>query len=174
MTSNHGMPTTSGAALVRAEAISKTIASKAGETVILDAISFTVPARSLFAINGPSGSGKSTLLNMLTGIDRPSAGRVLFAGQELRKMSENQLCQVARQARGHRLPVLPTAAHVDRAGEYPAGPGTGRDYTAPRVARQRSLECLRLVSMGALCQTSAQRTLRRTAAARGDCAGTGQ
>src|SRR5690348_10644652 len=79
--------------LVRAETISKNIASKAGETVILDSISFTVPSRSLFAINGPSGSGKSTLLNILTGIDRPTSGRILFAGQEIRALSENQLAK---------------------------------------------------------------------------------
>ena len=42
---------------------------------------------------GPSGSGKSTLLNMVTGIDRPNSGRILFAGEELRKMNENSLAR---------------------------------------------------------------------------------
>lgn len=78
---------------VRVEDISKTIVSKASKTVILDSISFTVPTGSLFAINGPSGSGKSTLLNILTGIDRPTSGRILFADKELRKMSENKLAK---------------------------------------------------------------------------------
>jgi ABC-type multidrug transport system ATPase subunit len=39
------------------------------EITILDDVIFSVPAQSLFAINGPSGSGKSTVLNMLTGLD---------------------------------------------------------------------------------------------------------
>ncbi len=79
--------------LVRADSISKVIGSNGTKTTILDGISFTVPSRSLFAINGPSGSGKSTLLNILTGIDRPSSGHVVFGGQEIRKMSENQLAR---------------------------------------------------------------------------------
>jgi ABC-type lipoprotein export system ATPase subunit len=83
----------SDGALVRAEAVSKTITSKAGETVILENISFTIASGSLFTISGPSGSGKSTLLNILTGIDQPSAGHIVFAGQEIRQMSENQLAK---------------------------------------------------------------------------------
>lgn len=79
--------------LVRADSISKVIGSNGTQTTVLDGISFSVPARSLFAINGPSGSGKSTLLNILTGIDRPSSGHIVFSGQEIRKMSENQLAR---------------------------------------------------------------------------------
>src|SRR6266705_517405 len=75
------------------ENISKVIANKSARTVILDSISFSISTGSLFAINGPSGSGKSTLLNILTGIDRPTTGRVLFAGQELGNMSENKLAK---------------------------------------------------------------------------------
>ncbi len=79
--------------LIRADSISKVIGSNGTQTTILSGISFSVPSRSLFAINGPSGSGKSTLLNILTGIDRPSSGRIVFSGQEIRKMSENQLAR---------------------------------------------------------------------------------
>ncbi|HVS07157.1 MAG TPA: ABC transporter ATP-binding protein [Candidatus Dormibacteraeota bacterium] len=79
--------------LLRADSISKVIGTNGTKTTILDGISFTVPSRSLFAINGPSGSGKSTLLNILTGIDRASSGHIIFSGQEIRKMSENQLAR---------------------------------------------------------------------------------
>lgn len=43
------------------------------------------------AIVGPSGSGKTTLLNMISGLDKPSAGSVKVNGRELTDMSENQL-----------------------------------------------------------------------------------
>jgi ABC-type lipoprotein export system ATPase subunit len=82
-----------GAPLVQVERLSRVIASRAQTITILDDITFTVPAQTLFAINGPSGSGKSTLLNMLTGIDRPTSGRITFSGQEMRKMSENKLAR---------------------------------------------------------------------------------
>ena len=43
------------------------------------------------AVVGPSGSGKSTILNMITGIDRPTAGTVTFDGERLDEMSEEEL-----------------------------------------------------------------------------------
>jgi putative ABC transport system ATP-binding protein len=139
-------PTTSGAALVRAEAISKTITNKAGETRILDAITFSVPANSLFAINGPSGSGKSTLLNILTGIDRPTTGHIFFAGQEIRKMSENQLAKWRGKHVGivfqffQLLPTLTAQENILLALEL-GGLVKRGDW------RQRSLECLQLVGL---------------------------
>lgn len=82
-----------GADLIQVEHLCRTISTHAQKTVLLDDITFTVPAGSLFAINGPSGSGKSTLLNMITGIDRPTSGRVIFAGEELRARNEDALAR---------------------------------------------------------------------------------
>src|SRR5215471_21227728 len=79
--------------LIQVEHLSRAITSRTQKTVILDDLTFTIPPGSLFAINGPSGSGKSTLLNMLTGIDRPTSGKVLFAGEELRARSEDALAR---------------------------------------------------------------------------------
>lgn len=88
--------------LIQVEHLSYTIATRTQNVPILDDISFIIPAQSLFAINGPSGSGKSTLLNMLTGIDRPTSGRILFAGEEIRAKSENQLARW----RGHHVGIV--------------------------------------------------------------------
>jgi len=79
--------------LVDARAVTKVIGSNGTSTTILDSVTFSVPYCSLFAINGPSGAGKSTLLNILTGIDQPTSGRVVFAGHEIGDMSENQLAR---------------------------------------------------------------------------------
>jgi putative ABC transport system ATP-binding protein len=77
--------------LIIIEHLSRKIESKVSKTVILDDITFAIPQYSLFSINGPSGSGKSTILNMIAAIDRPSSGRIIFAGQELGVCSEDQL-----------------------------------------------------------------------------------
>src|SRR5579859_3129537 len=82
-----------GAPLIQVEGVTRVIANRAQRTMILDDITFEIPERSLFAIAGPSGSGKSTMLNLLTGIDRPTSGKVIFAGEELRAKSENALAR---------------------------------------------------------------------------------
>src|SRR5258708_8858235 len=79
--------------IIQVEHLSHVITTRATKTTILDDLSFLVPERSLFAITGPSGRGKSTLLNMLTGIDHSTSGRIIFAGQELRTLSENALAR---------------------------------------------------------------------------------
>src|SRR5689334_22366896 len=143
-------PIARGAPLVRAERLSRVIQTRAQRTVILDDVTFTIPAQSMFAINGPSGSGKSTLLNLLTGIDRPSSGRVVFAGQELRAQSENALAHWRGRHVGiifqffQLVPTLTTLENVLLALELGGGGGL------PRSAfRQRARDSLEIVGMGA-------------------------
>jgi putative ABC transport system ATP-binding protein len=49
---------------------------------------------------GPSGCGKSTLLNVLTGVDRPTAGEIWLGDQRLDRLSEAQLAVLRRQRLG--------------------------------------------------------------------------
>jgi putative ABC transport system ATP-binding protein len=57
----------------------------------LDGVSIAVEAGSFTAITGKSGSGKTTLMNIVTGIDKPSGGEVLVAGQRLGDLDERAL-----------------------------------------------------------------------------------
>jgi len=61
------------------------------EVPVLKGISLDIVPGEFVAIVGPSGNGKSTLLNMITGIDRPTAGVVIVNGQQLKHLSEDQL-----------------------------------------------------------------------------------
>ena len=63
------------------------------EYVALRGVDLALHAGEFTAIVGPSGSGKSTILNMITGIDRPTRGEVIMAGQPLHRMSENELAR---------------------------------------------------------------------------------
>lgn len=63
------------------------------EITILHGIDLDIQPGEFVSIVGPSGNGKSTLLNMITGIDRPSAGQVLVAGEPVHKLGENDLAK---------------------------------------------------------------------------------
>ncbi len=70
------------------------------EVVALQGLDLTVERGELMAIIGNSGSGKSTLLNMLGGLDKPSAGKLLVDGKELLKFGEKELCEYKRSTVG--------------------------------------------------------------------------
>ena len=74
--------------LIRAERVSRRVASPAGELCILDAVTLSVAPGESLAITGVSGSGKSTLLAVLAGLERPSAGRLWWGGDELTELDE--------------------------------------------------------------------------------------
>ncbi|MBP3967089.1 MULTISPECIES: ABC transporter ATP-binding protein [Paenibacillus] len=70
------------------------------EVVALQGLDLHVEAGELMAIIGNSGSGKSTLLNMLGGLDRPSAGKLLVDGKDLLKFTERDLVKYKRETVG--------------------------------------------------------------------------
>jgi len=135
-------------AQIRVERLSRTINSRTKKTTILDDLTFTIPKQSLFAINGPSGSGKSTILNMLTGIDRPSSGRVVFEGRELRAMGENALARWRGRHIGivfqffQLIPTLTALENVLLALELGGGGSFKR-----REWRERAMACLQMASV---------------------------
>lgn len=137
--------------IVQAEHISRVIEVRSKRTVILDDVTFAVPKNSLFAINGPSGSGKSTILNILTGIDQATSGRVLFAGQELRALSENALALWRGKHIGivfqffQLIPTLTALENVLLALELGGGGGLKR-----RAYRERAMFCLEVAHIADL------------------------
>jgi putative ABC transport system ATP-binding protein len=62
----------------------------------LDRVSLSVAQGEAVAVMGPSGSGKSTLLNLIAGLDRPSSGTVIVAGQRVDRMSETRTARYRR------------------------------------------------------------------------------
>ena len=60
---------------------------------MLTDITLQVQSGEFVSIVGPSGSGKSTLLNMITGIDRPTSGKVLVGNEAVHALSQNRLAR---------------------------------------------------------------------------------
>jgi len=137
--------------LIEVERLSRVIGPHTRKTVILEDITFRVPSGSLFAITGPSGSGKSTILNMLTGIDHPTSGRILFAGQELGALGEDGLARWRGRHVGivfqffQLLPTLTALENVLLALELGGGGGLKRQRW-----RERAMTCLELARINDL------------------------
>jgi putative ABC transport system ATP-binding protein len=70
------------------DSVSRSFGAGVHRRRVLDQVSISIPAASETVIIGRSGSGKSTLLNLISGIDRPDAGRVIFDGQDLGALRE--------------------------------------------------------------------------------------
>jgi len=70
---------------IQAERISKTYATSSGDVVALEETSFTVNPGELVSLVGASGCGKSTLLRIIAGLTQPTTGRVMVAGQDVKR-----------------------------------------------------------------------------------------
>jgi len=126
--------------------VQKSYMSAAGEFRALRAINLQINAGEFVSIIGKSGSGKSTLLNMITGIDRPTAGEVLVNGTAVHELDENQLAGWRGESMGiifqffQLLPALSLMQNVilpmDLAGKY-----------KPRERRERAEYLLEIVDL---------------------------
>ncbi|WP_030443383.1 ABC transporter ATP-binding protein, partial [Actinoplanes subtropicus] len=77
--------------VIRFDGVTK--AYQTGAPPALTEVNMAVTGGEAVAVMGPSGSGKSTLLNLLTGLDRPSAGTVTVAGRRIDALSEGALAR---------------------------------------------------------------------------------
>lgn len=95
-------------AICRLDNIELTLASAAGPVNVLRGVSLTVERGRHLAVVGPSGSGKSSLLAVAAGLERPSAGRVAIAGQDLAALDEDRLARF----RGRHIGIVFQSFHL--------------------------------------------------------------
>ena len=133
------------AVVLSAEKLSKVVDGPDGRLTILEEVSLSVDRGASLAIVGASGSGKTTLLGLLAGLDRPSSGSVVLAGEALGKLDEEARARVRRRMVGfvfqsfHLLPALNAEENVmlpleleglddarERAGSVLAAVGLGK------------------------------------------------
>lgn len=86
--------------IIECENLVKIYKTRETEVLALQGLELTVQQGELMAIIGNSGSGKSTFLNMIGGLDRPSAGRLIVDGRDLFKLSDQELVQYKRSTVG--------------------------------------------------------------------------
>ena len=105
--------------LIACRGLTKTYRKGATEVTPLAALDLEVPAGTFLALMGPSGSGKTTLLNLVAGIDRPTAGDLVVAGEDLVRLSRGALARWRAKSVGyifqlyHLVPVLTAAENIE-------------------------------------------------------------
>jgi putative ABC transport system ATP-binding protein len=135
-----------GGPMVQAIDLSRDYSSGGGVVHALRSVHLAVGRGEMLAVRGRSGSGKTTLLNLLGGLDRPSAGRVIVDGEEVSAMSEQQLVGFRRHAAAFifqafgLVPILSAAENV----EIPLRLAR----THPKERDERVMHLLELVGLG--------------------------
>ena len=104
--------------LVRARGLFKSYRTAAGEVPVLRGLDLDVPEGEMLAVVGASGVGKSTLLHVLGTLDRPDAGSLCFAGEDVLALAEPRRCEFRNRTLGfvfqlhHLLPEFSALENV--------------------------------------------------------------
>ncbi|HEU5079290.1 MAG TPA: ABC transporter ATP-binding protein [Opitutaceae bacterium] len=102
--------------MLKVQRLTKTYASVHGQLTVLRDIDFSLEAGETLAIVGPSGSGKTTLLSLCAGLDRPTSGQVILAGEAIEQLDEDRRAQVRNEHVGfvfQNFQLIPTLTALE-------------------------------------------------------------
>jgi len=129
-----------------------------GGLVAVDDVDFTIPLGSIVSLIGPNGAGKTTFFNMLTGVYKPTAGRVVFDGEDIGGKPPHAATQrgIGRTFQNIRLFEQMTATENVLVGMHcrlkariiPSILGLPRVRREERDARKRARELLAYCNLG--------------------------
>lgn len=141
------------------------IAVSFGGVRALAGVGFTIAEGLIFSIIGPNGAGKTTLFNVLTGLNRPSHGRVRFRGSEVTGSPPHRLAAIGISRTFQNLQIFPRMTAIDnvRVGRHlqertgalrgmlrPPGTAAAED-----LSRRTALELLDRVGLANVADTPA-------------------
>lgn len=131
--------------------ISKQFGTGESQVSALKGVNLEIAKGEFIALCGPSGSGKSTLLNILSGIDRPSTGQVIFLNHLLNALPEKEMAAIRGQHLGfifqffNLIPVLNVLDNIF----YPL---VLNGYCDKKEAKVRALHALDSVGIAQLAR----------------------
>ena len=83
-----------------------------GEAPVLNHLSLTIHSGELVALLGPSGSGKSTILKLITGIETPDEGDILFNGESILPIAPNKRGAILMFQKAYLFPFLTVEENI--------------------------------------------------------------
>ncbi|MBZ5576718.1 MAG: ABC transporter ATP-binding protein [Acidobacteriia bacterium] len=104
--------------MIQVVGLTKSIHTGTHRVDILKGIDLEIPKGQFAAIMGPSGSGKSTLLGLIAGLDSPTTGQILLAGEDITRLGEDQMALLRGRTIGfvfqsyHLIPTLTAEENV--------------------------------------------------------------
>lgn len=119
--------------LIKFENVSKIYQVGDHEQKALDNINLDIENGKFVVILGPSGAGKSTLLNLLGGLDNPTNGKIIVEGNDISKLSNNELADFRAKTVGfvfqsyNLIPTLTVYENVSLVKEITDNPLSSRD-----------------------------------------------
>jgi branched-chain amino acid transport system ATP-binding protein len=142
-----------GGRLLEASGISKTF----GGLVAVNDVSFDIPERSIVSIIGPNGAGKTTFFNVLTGLYKPTTGRVVFEGRNMTGKRPDQITAAGVARTFQNIRLFPTMSALEnvlvgqharmRSGLFGSIVRPPRTRREEREATERARELLRYVGL---------------------------
>jgi ABC-type lipoprotein export system ATPase subunit len=117
-----------------------------GTLQVIKGVNLEIGKGEFVSIVGKSGSGKTTLLSLLSGLERPSSGRVFLKGRDITDASENELALFRRESVGfifqsfHLIPTLSAWENVALPLFPMKMPNSQRKESAMKLLRQMEME----------------------------------
>jgi putative ABC transport system ATP-binding protein len=133
---------------VRAERVTKIYQQDSVAVEALKDVDLEIGEGEFLALVGPSGSGKSTLLNLIGGLDRPTAGRLWVADEDLGQLSRRALAELRLKRIGfvfqeyNLIPVLSAIENVEYVMLLQGVPDTERRQRAMAILAEVGLDGL--------------------------------
>jgi branched-chain amino acid transport system ATP-binding protein len=122
--------------------VAESVRKEFGGLVATDDVDFTIPRGSVVSLIGPNGAGKTTFFNMLTGVYKPTAGRIVFDGEDVTGLPPHAITErgIGRTFQNIRLFQNMTALENVLVGMHARLKGGvfGSIFRPPRVRREES------------------------------------
>jgi branched-chain amino acid transport system ATP-binding protein len=128
-----------------------------GGLVAVDRVTFDIPERAIVSMIGPNGAGKTTFFNMITGLYRPTTGRISFAGRDITRARPDQIVGWGMARTFQNIRLFATMSAIEnvlvgehsrtRAGVFSAVLRLPRQRREERMAYEKARETLDYVGL---------------------------